>query len=194
MVNFFSKLAVHAFFGCYVLQCGNGYDILLLLNNTELPDSIEQIPRISVSICVATELENRGFVETNPLDVYGALCPADSFQQQIMAEMQPLSNCRIFLDSSISTSFGSLFGGSLENKYILRCILTDSWMLIRSLELNVQDHSNLFADNGSIIHVYEDKHDSIEISKNVPDTMLDEEKMLTTTEPIAKQSPPLVTG
>ena len=127
------------------LQCGGGYDILLLLNDAPVPEDVSKIPRISVSTCVATSSGTGDFNEQDPVDQYGAICPTDSLPAQVVGTMQPVSDCRIYLDSTCHDTFGSILGGQLANKRIVRCHLNPQWVLLRSSVENVdEEHAHVF--------------------------------------------------
>jgi len=117
---------------------------LLLLNDATIPEDISTIPRVTVSTCIATKRAAGEFIEKEPVDEYGALCPTDSLNEQVLAELQPIADCRIYLDSTASDTFGSISGGNVEDKRVVKCQLTDSWLLIRSEVEDIGEHAHVF--------------------------------------------------
>lgn len=155
---------------CCWLQCGGGYDILLILNNAELPRKLSQVPRVTVSICVATRRDGN-FIEEDPIDEYGALCPTDSMLDQILAEMTPVVDCRVYLDATSSETFGAILGDSLDKKRIIHCHVSGNWLLLSAkVEPIKDDAAELFgdADEGSDWLVVDNKGSSLE-DEAVPD-------------------------
>ena len=154
------------------MQCGGGYDILLLLNNAELPRKLSQVPRVTVSICIATRRDGT-FIEEDPVDEYGALCPTDSMLDQILAEMTPVVDCRVYLDATSSETFGSILGDSLDKKRIVRCHVSGNWLLLSSKVEHIQGNAaelfNNSADANSDWMVVDDKDSSSEDGDAVPD-------------------------
>ena len=143
-------------------QCGGGYDILLILNNAELPQKLSQVPRVTVSICIATRRDGK-FIEEDPIDEYGALCPTDSMLDQILAEMTPVVDCRVYLDATSSETFGSILGDSLDKKRIIRCHVSSNWLLLSAKVERIEDNAaELFdvADEGSDWLVVDDNGSS----------------------------------
>jgi len=67
------------------------------------------------------------------------MCPTDSMQEQVLGEMTPIQDCRVYLDATASETFGSVLGGSMANKRIVRCRLTDHWLLIKSKIDRIKD-------------------------------------------------------
>jgi len=125
------------------LQCGGGYDILLLLNDAPLPEDISKIPRITVSTCIATRRQGN-FVEQNPEDEYGAICPSDSLHEQALGEQHPTTDCRVYLETTTTDTFG-VMGGTLANKRIIRCQVDDAWVLLRfSVDDVDEEHAHVF--------------------------------------------------
>ena len=119
-------------------QCGGGYDILLILNDSPLPPKLSQVPRVTVSTCVATRRDG-SYIEEDPLDEYGAVCPTDSMLDQVLGEMTPIAECRVFLDATASETFGSILGGDVKKKLIVRCRLSKNWLLISDSAESVGD-------------------------------------------------------
>lgn len=106
---------------------------MLLLNDAPLPKNVSQVPRVTVSACVASQRGEDGeFIEQDPLDVYGAMSPTDSMREQVLGEMTPIQDCRVYLDATATETFGTVLGGNMTNKRIVRCRLTDHWLLINS--------------------------------------------------------------
>jgi len=119
---------------------------LLLLNDAPLPEDISKIPRITVSTCIATRRQGN-FIEQNPEDEYGAICPSDSLHEQALGEQHPISDCRVYLETT-TTCFGAVMGGNLANKRIIRCRIDDTWLLLRfSVDDVDEEHAHVFETN-----------------------------------------------